>query len=68
MDMSFATQFLVAVQYANHAELYIEPDVRDVNQHIIQDVAIRKLESENLRIDTLTKEQQNYINSYHAGT
>jgi adenosylhomocysteinase len=67
MDMSFANQAL-SVEYlvANHKSLKAE--VYPVPHDIDQEVARLKLRSMNASIDTLTKEQEHYLDSWSEGT
>lgn len=67
MDMSFAGQALAA-QYLvdNHGKL--ENRVYVVPPEVDQEIARIKLEAMGIRIDTLTEEQADYLNSWEAGT
>ena len=67
MDMSFATQALAAelvVEWPKH----LIPKVYDVTTEIEETVATLKLKSMNIDIDTLTKEQKEYLTSWQIGT
>jgi len=67
MDMSFANQALCAEYIADrHASL--EPDVYDVPRDIDEEVARLKLAAMGITIDTLTEEQERYLNSWEHGT
>jgi adenosylhomocysteinase len=67
MDMSFANQALAAEYMAkHHAEL--EPRVYVVPEDMDREVARLKLESLGISIDTMTAEQQAYVNSWQEGT
>ena len=67
MDMSFANQALCAEYIADrHASL--EPDVYDVPRDIDEEVARLKLAAMGIAIDTLTEEQERYLNSWEHGT
>ena len=67
MDMSFANQALAAEHIArNHAQL--ENRVYPVPKEIDREIARLKLKSMGVRIDTLTKEQQEYLASWQMGT
>jgi len=67
MDMSFANQALAAEYMAkHHAEL--EPKVYVVPDDMDREVARLKLESLGISIDTMTPEQQAYVNSWQEGT
>ncbi len=67
MDMSFANQAL-SVEYMlkNHSKL--EKRVYSVPEDIDQEIARLKLAAMGVEIDTLTPEQQNYLNSWEEGT
>ena len=63
MDMSFAVQFLSALYILqNHEKL--DRRVIDVSAEIDEFVARRKLEAWGMRIDALTREQAEYLNSW----
>ena len=67
MDMSFANQALCAeYMVQNHASL--EKAVYDVPKMIDDEIARLKLEAMGIRIDTLTEEQEKYLNSWELGT
>ena len=67
MDMSFANQALACEWLAqNHASL--EKKVYDVPQNIDKEVARLKLETMGVRIDELTKEQEDYLAAWEEGT
>jgi adenosylhomocysteinase len=67
MDMSFANQSL-AVEYmvANHKQL--EKKVYSVPEELDRKVASMKLAAMGVKIDTLTPDQQTYLNSWSEGT
>ena len=67
MDMSFANQAL-ALRYLveHHAEL--NRQVYVVPEEIDREVARLKLEAMGIEIDTLTPEQEAYLNSWEEGT
>jgi adenosylhomocysteinase len=67
MDMSFANQALVAEYLASHGHT-LEKRVYRVPVEIDRDVAKMKLEAMGIRIDQLSKEQQNYLASWEKGT
>jgi len=67
MDMSFANQALCAAYLAKHGK-NLEKRVYDVPQEIDKEVARLKLDSMGIEIDVLTKEQQEYLAGYQAGT
>ncbi|RLT40762.1 MAG: adenosylhomocysteinase [Chloroflexi bacterium] len=67
MDMSFANQALCAeYMIQNHASL--EKAVYDVPKFIDDEIARLKLEAMGVKIDTLTAEQEHYLNSWELGT
>ena len=67
MDMSFANQLLCAIHLVSqHKKLANQ--VHDVPTAIDQEVARLKLSAMNMRIDTLTAEQQHYLSSWEEGT
>ena len=67
MDMSFANQALGAEYMVAHAS-EMAPAVYDVPQEIDANIASVKLETLGVRIDTLTPEQEQYLNSWQMGT
>lgn len=70
MDMSFANQFMSQIRLADmHKKgVKIEPKVIDIPVEQDQEIARIKLRTMNYKIDKLTKEQEEYINDYSAGT
>ena len=64
MDMSFANQALAAEYLYQHAS-ELENKVYDVPAAIDDGVARVKLETLGVKIDTLTEEQINYMNSWN---
>jgi adenosylhomocysteinase len=67
MDMSFANQALAAEYGAkNHASL--GPTVHVMPAEIDREVARLKLEALNVKIDTMTPEQERYVSSWQEGT
>jgi adenosylhomocysteinase len=67
MDMSFANQALGAEHMVKHAGR-LEAQVYDVPAEIDREVARLKLQAMGIRIDTLTAEQQRYLESWEEGT
>ncbi len=67
MDMSFATQAL-ASEWAVKNQKKLTPKVYDVPADVENWVAKLKLSSMGIRIDTLTKEQEQYLSSWAHGT
>ncbi|MDX1614975.1 MAG: adenosylhomocysteinase [Candidatus Promineifilaceae bacterium] len=67
MDMSFANQALsAAYMQRNHDKL--EKQVYSVPEDVDQEIARIKLEAMGINIDTLTAEQERYLNSWEEGT
>ncbi|MDD2680541.1 MAG: adenosylhomocysteinase [Patescibacteria group bacterium] len=66
MDMSFATQALSALAAVKKGRL--NPGVYEVSEAIENKIAHIKLKSMGMSIDKLTAEQENYLNSWEAGT
>ncbi len=67
MDMSFANQALAAGYLVREA-VTLEHRVYRVPDEIDQEIARLKLHAMNIHIDTLTPEQEHYLNSWEAGT
>jgi len=67
MDMSFANQALCAVFIAKNYRK-MEKDVYGVPEDIDHSIAKLKLRSMGVKIDTLTSEQQEYLQSWEMGT
>jgi len=67
MDMSFANQALAAEYLVIHGS-ELDNVVYGVPEDIDKEIARLKLESLNVRIDTLTAEQEKYLNSWEMGT
>ncbi len=67
MDMSFANQALCAEFIVNQAA-ELEPAVYEVPEEIDAAIAELKLASMGVKIDTLTEEQERYLNSWQEGT
>jgi len=67
MDMSFANQALCAAYIAANATT-LEKRVYDVPDEIDKEVAKLKLHAMGIAIDTLTAEQERYLNSWEEGT
>lgn len=62
MDMSFAIQALSALHIAKNKGKF-DDNIINVPKEIDNEVARRKLKFWNMEIDTLTKEQEDYLNS-----
>lgn len=67
MDMSFANQALSAEYMLKHGD-ELGPDVHNVPLEIDQEIARLKLEAMGVEIDTLTPEQEHYLNEWTLGT
>ena len=67
MDMSFANQAL-CLEYLTGMRGKLRPAVYPVPDEIDQEVGRLKLASMNITIDTLTDEQQKYLDSWEEGT
>lgn len=67
MDMSFANQALCS-EYMVKNYKKLEKKVYKVPEQIDNNIAKLKLESLDVRIDTLTKEQEKYLDSWEMGT
>jgi len=63
MDLSFATQLLSVIYLLENGER-MEAKVYDVPPEIDREVALQKLEAENIRIDVLTEEQKKYLRQW----
>ncbi len=67
MDMSFANQAL-SVEYIIKNAKKMKNDVYSVPEEIDKAIAALKLKSMGINIDTLTKEQAKYLESWEEGT
>ncbi|MBO0688954.1 MAG: adenosylhomocysteinase [Candidatus Dormibacteraeota bacterium] len=67
MDMSFANQAL-SVEYLARQRTRLERQVLGVPREIDAEVARLKLRAMGVEIDTLTSEQERYLNSWEDGT
>jgi adenosylhomocysteinase len=67
MDMSFANQAL-CLEYLTKMKGKLRPAVYTVPEEIDQEVGKLKLASMNITIDSLTKEQKKYLESWEEGT
>lgn len=67
MDMSFAGQALASeFMWSNRGKL--ENRVYRLPEELDREIAVLKLKSEGIAIDTLTREQKTYLNSWKDGT
>lgn len=67
MDMSFANQAL-ACEYLAKNRGQLEPGLHSIPTEVDQEIARLKLQAMGIQIDTLTAEQEIYINSWTVGT
>jgi adenosylhomocysteinase len=67
MDMSFANQAL-CLEYLNKMKGKLKPAVYPVPEEIDQEVGKLKLAAMNITIDSLTREQKRYLESWEEGT
>jgi len=67
MDMSFANQAL-CLEYLAKMRGKLEPEVYSVPQEIDEEVGRLKLASMGITIDSLTEEQNEYLESWESGT
>jgi adenosylhomocysteinase len=67
MDMSFANQLLSAIKLIQ-LKGSLSPAVYDIDRSQDQEIARAKLESMDINIDTLSKEQQTYLTGFSEGT
>jgi adenosylhomocysteinase len=67
MDMSFANQAL-CLEYLTGMKRKLEPAVYPVPEKIDREVGRLKLASMNIAIDSLTREQKKYLESWESGT
>jgi len=70
MDMSFANQFMSQLRLVQYHQkgIKLEPEVLEIPEEQVQEIAEIKLKTMGYKIDKLTKEQIKYINDYSAGT
>ena len=67
MDMSFANQAL-ACEYLVKNKGILEPGIHSIPTNLDQEIARLKLQAMGINIDSLTAEQNAYINSWTSGT
>ena len=67
MDMSFANQFLSVIKLAKQGDT-MKPLVYDIDRSPDQDIALAKLQSMNIVIDSLTPPQKVYLEGFNEGT
>lgn len=67
MDMSFANQALAAEYMLRHAS-ELTPEVYTIPEDVDMEIARLKLEAMGIQIDTLTPQQEKYLNQWEEGT
>jgi adenosylhomocysteinase len=67
MDMSFANQFLSVVKLAQQGDT-MKPLVYNIDRSQDQEIALAKLLSMNIEIDSLTPPQKAYLEGFNEGT
>ena len=67
MDMSFANQVLGSEYMLAHAR-ELQPRVYTLPAALDKEIARLKLHAMGVRIDTLTAQQDEYLNSWESGT
>ncbi len=67
MDMSFANQFLSVLKLAANRESF-ENKIYDIDREQDLNIAQLKLESMDIKIDSLTQNQNRYLHEYGEGT
>jgi adenosylhomocysteinase len=67
MDMSFANQFL-SVLKLSESKGGLKAIVYSIDKSQDQEIAMAKLKTMNIEIDTLTEDQQSYLEGFSEGT
>jgi len=67
MDMSFANQFLSVIKLAQQGDM-MKPLVYDIDRSQDQEIALAKLQSMSIEIDSLTSPQKTYLEGFNEGT
>ncbi|HEV3432995.1 MAG TPA: adenosylhomocysteinase [Nitrososphaera sp.] len=67
MDMSFANQFLSVIKLAQQGDT-MKPLVYNIDKSQDQEIALAKLQSMNIEIDSLTPTQKAYLEGFNEGT
>jgi adenosylhomocysteinase len=67
MDMSFANQFLSVIKLAQQGDT-MKPLVYDIDKSQDQEIALAKLQSMSIEIDSLTPPQKTYLEGFNEGT
>ncbi len=67
MDMSFANQFLAVIKLAQQGDT-MKPLVYDIDRSQDQEIALAKLQSMSIEIDSLSPPQKAYLEGFNEGT
>jgi adenosylhomocysteinase len=67
MDMSFANQFLSVIKLAQQGDT-MKPLVYSIDRSQDQEIALAKLQSMSIEIDSLTPPQKTYLEGFNEGT
>jgi adenosylhomocysteinase len=67
MDMSFANQFLSVIKLAQQGDT-MKPLVYNIDRNQDQEIALAKLQSMSIEIDSLTPPQKTYLEGFNEGT
>jgi adenosylhomocysteinase len=67
MDMSFANQFISVMKLAQQGDT-MKPLVYNIDRSQDQEIALAKLQSMNIEIDSLTPTQKSYLEGFNEGT
>src|ERR687886_1356873 len=67
MDMSFANQFLSVIKLAQQGDM-MKPGVYTIDRTQDQEIALAKLQSMSIEIDSLTPMQKTYLEGFNEGT
>jgi adenosylhomocysteinase len=67
MDMSFANQFLSVIKLAQQGHM-MKPLVYNIDRSQDQEIALAKLQSMSIEIDSLTPTQKAYLEGFSEGT
>ena len=67
MDMSFANQFLSVIKLAQYGHT-MKPLVYNIDRSQDQEIALAKLQSMDIEIDSLTPTQKTYLEGFSEGT
>jgi adenosylhomocysteinase len=67
MDMSFANQAL-ACEHLVKNQGKLEPGIHSIPANLDKEIARLKLDAMGIKVDSLTPEQIEYVNSWTSGT